>query len=87
MTSFCRAGGLLPPSFYSDSRGRLSLHLENERLSTYLPKKALRGPGHSRKCPGDFFASFFFAWKKKILHTAEDESPYSFEYFRYVINF
>ena len=48
------------PQSYSDSRGRLSLHLENNRLCSHIPKKALRGLGHSRKCPNDFFASFFF---------------------------
>ena len=39
-------------------------------------QKALRGPGHSRKCPGAFLLLFQHL-KKKISHTAEDESPYS----------
>ena len=31
------------------------------RQSLAITKKVLRGLGHSRKCPNDFFASFFFA--------------------------
>ena len=43
-----------------------SIHSKKRRCGRDAAKfhtnfKALRGPGHSRKCPGDFFASFFFA--------------------------
>ena len=44
----CRAGGLLPPPFYSDSRGRLSLQLEKRAFINSLTQKALRGATQRR---------------------------------------
>ncbi len=54
-----------------------SLGVRGFKTTYHALTKALRGLGHSRKCPNDFFASFFFACKKEIFHTVGDACPYS----------
>ena len=74
MTSYCRAGACsrhrsirtaedVCPYIYPLRRLTAPPLPKGEALipNTVHHKRALRGLGHSRKCPNDFFASFFFA--------------------------
>ena len=59
-------GGLLPPPFFSDSRGRLSLHLENKRLCSHI-LKSVAGSGTQPQVSRCLFASFS-ALEKEVTH-------------------
>ena len=59
-------GGLLPPPFFSDSRGRLSLHLENKRLCSHI-LKSVAGSGTQPQVSRCLFASFS-ALEKEDIH-------------------
>ena len=54
----CRAGACSRHRSFRTVGDACPYSGENERLSTPLTQKALRGLGHSRKCPGAFLLLF-----------------------------
>ena len=46
-----------------------------DAASHCTPQRALRGLGHSRKCPGDFFAFFFSPEKRRYLIQPKTKDP------------